>query len=209
VKDLTDDVLVPISALEHASYCPRQCALIHLESVWDENVFTLRGSAAHQRADEPTTRQEGGRRIERGLPLWSERYGLIGKADVVEFDSSGTPYPVEYKSGPAREGRHESIQLCAQALCLEEMLGTDVPKGALFWIASRKRVEIALDENLRARTLEIIAATRSILQGTDLPEPANDKRCPKCSLLDACLPGAIVRARLAFDPFAPRPERME
>lgn len=206
---MTEAVLVSISALEHTSYCPRQCGLIHLESVWDENVFTLRGAAVHARADEPTSRHEGETRVERGLPLWSEALGLIGKADVVEFDASGTPYPVEYKSGPARDGTHESIQLCSQALCLEEMLAVHVPKGAIFWVASRKRVEIDIDDRLRDRTRSVIDRTREILAGTQLPDPVDDKRCPNCSLIDACLPNAIVRARLEFDPFEPRAEVFE
>lgn len=196
-----------MSALEHTSYCPRQCALIHVESVWDENVFTLRGSSAHQRADEPTTRHEGGKRIERGLPIWSEKLGLQGKADVVEFDNEGRPYPVEYKSGSSRFGKHEAIQLCAQAMCLEEMFGVPVPLGALYWVASRKRMEVALNEELRERTMGCIEETRRVLGATRLPDPVNDARCPKCSLLDACLPSAIVQARLARDPFRPAPER--
>lgn len=192
-----------ISALTHTSYCPRRCGLVHLEDVWEENIFTLRGSSAHQRADEPTTRKEGGKRIERGLPIWSDALGLQGKADVVEFDEEGGPYPVEYKSGSACKGEHEAIQLCAQALCLEEMFSCVIPAGALYWVASRRRVEVSLSDALRARTLKIIEATREILKSERLPDPVNDKRCPQCSLLDACLPNAIVEARLLQNIFRP------
>ena len=117
-----DEDYVPISALEHYSYCPRQCALIHAEQVYDENVFTLRGNRMHERADEHSTRIENGVRMERALPLWSDNLGLVGKADIVEFEGDGTVRPVEYKPGARPVTIHDDIQVCAQALCLEEML---------------------------------------------------------------------------------------
>ena len=118
----TEEEFVMISALEHWSYCPRQCALIHVEQTFDENLYTLRGRAVHKRVDEPVVEEQAGVRIERALPLWSKALGLIGKADVVEFHGE-TVYPVEYKHGPHREQEHDDLQLCAQALCLEEMTG--------------------------------------------------------------------------------------
>src|ERR671921_686889 len=124
---LEEDIVL-ISALEHYSYCPRQCALIHVERVFDENVFTLRGRRAHERADAPNTTGENGVRIERALPLWSDELGLNGRADVVEFPADGGIVPVEYKHGPRRERKHDDLQLCAQALCLEEMLGARVER---------------------------------------------------------------------------------
>ena len=120
--------LVLLSMLEHYSYCPRQCALIHVEQTFDENLYTQRGRFLHERVDEPGGEREGEVRAERALSLWSERLGLIGKADLVEFYGE-TPYPVEFKSGKRRKWGHDDLQLCAQALCLEEMTGQPVPKG--------------------------------------------------------------------------------
>src|SRR5689334_20612357 len=115
-----DEERVMLSALEHYAYCPRQCGLIHLEQVFDENLYTLKGHMAHERADTPTTRSEEGMRVERGLPLWSRRLGLTGRADVVEWHGD-VPYPVEYKVGRRREWIYEALQVCAQGMCLEEM----------------------------------------------------------------------------------------
>jgi CRISPR-associated exonuclease Cas4 len=208
-EDELDVVL--ISALEHWSYCPRQCGLIHLEAVWDENLYTLRGRQAHERADEPGEAIEDGVRVVRGMPLWSDRLGLYGKADVVEFRGGngqwavgngdrrvnvgeGVPYPVEYKVGERREWAHEAIQLCAQALCLEEMLGTAVPAGAVFYRGSRRRREVAFDAGLRARTEAAIRDVRAMLREQRLPPAVNDPRCPKCSLIESCLPGVVSNA---------------
>ena len=179
--------LVLISALEHWSYCPRQCALIHLEQTYDENLYTLRGNRAHRLAHEEGSMTERGVRVARGVPLWSDRLGLIGKADVVEWHGA-TPYPVEYKAGSRRTWGHEALQLCAQAVCLEEMLGVATPTGAIYYHASRQRREVALDAALRARLEEAILSVRNLLAGTRLPEAPHDARCPKCSLFDACLP---------------------
>lgn len=198
---------VLISMLEHWSYCPRQCGLIHLESVWDENVFTLRGNAVHQRADEPMARVERGRRVERALTIWSHTYGLQGRADVVEFLPDGTPLPVEYKSGKARDDRHSEAQLCAQALCLEEMFSRPVPEGAIFFAASQRRERVAIDAPLRERTLAQIEEIRAMLAGDRLPPARYDARCRNCSLLDACLPQTLTRAwQRGPDPFLPREE---
>ena len=120
---------VPLSALQHYSYCPRQCALIHQEQSFDENLYTLRGRRVHERVDEGKVTTYEGVRVERGLPLVSEKYGLTGKADVVEFLADGTPYPVEYKHGPRRAKLHDDLQLAAQAMCLEEMTGRPVREG--------------------------------------------------------------------------------
>lgn len=187
----TEEELVMISALEHYSYCPRQCALIHVEQVFDENLYTLRGRRAHERADDPGSTLEDGLRVERGLPLFSERLGLIGKADVVEFGFDGTPYPVEYKHGARRQTRHDDIQLCAQAMCLEEMLGRGVPRGAIYHHSSRRRREVSFDGELRSLTGETVRAVREMLASGSVPPPVADARCPKCSLYDACMPFAL------------------
>jgi len=188
-----DADLIPISALEHWSYCPRQCALIHLEQTYDENLYTLRGTRAHRQADEVGVGSARGVRLARAVPLFSDRLGLTGRADVVEWHGA-TPYPVEYKAGrfgPRRDGRHEALQLCAQALCLEEMLGTPIPAGAIWSHAARERREIPFDDPLRAAVPEATAAVRAMLHGDRLPPAPNDARCPRCSrcsLFDACLP---------------------
>ena len=134
----SDDPL-PISALQHFSYCPRQCALIHIEQAFEENVHTMRGQAAHVNVDQPSWEQMPGACVERALPVWSDRLALVGKCDVVEFRSDGTVYPVEYKYGPRRRKNHDDIQLAAQALCLEEMIGKPVEQGAIYHVSSRRR----------------------------------------------------------------------
>ena len=195
---MEDDWPVLISALEHYSYCPRQCALIHVERIFDENVFTLRGRHAHERADEAHTTLENGVRMERALPLWSDRLGLQGRGDVVEFHPDGEVVPVEYKNGPRRERRHDDVQLCAQALCLEEMLGVSVEIGAVYSLQTRRRREVVIGDALREETEEIVAQVRAVQQSWGpLPPALNDKRCPQCSLLDACVPATVVAGRHA------------
>lgn len=193
-----DDELVMISAIEHWSYCPRQCALIHVEQVFDENVFTLRGNRAHARVDTTTWSMEGTTRVERALPLWSEQYGLTGRADTVEFREDGTLYPVEYKHGPRREHRHDDLQLMAQAVCLEEMFGQKVLGGAIYHHSTHRRREVVFTPDLRAEMEEVLAQIRQMRRTGEMPPPANDKRCPNCSLVDACAPSALIAGRQAY-----------
>jgi CRISPR-associated exonuclease Cas4 len=183
------DIEVPISALEHYSYCQRQCALIHVEQTFEENLFTIRGRLAHERVDAADKEIARGVRVLRGVPLWSERHRLRGKADVVEMRLDG-PYPVEYKVGH-RRGRHADLQLCAQALCLEEMLDVQVQKGAIFYHAARRRHEVSIDQALRDETVSAIDGIRTMLLAQSLPTAPNDARCPSCSLIDACLPAGV------------------
>lgn len=186
-----------ISALEHYSYCPRQCALIHVEQTFDENLYTLRGRAVHERVDEPVGEFQEDVRVERALPLWSKRLGLIGKADVVEFHGV-TPYPVEYKHGSKREREHDDLQLCAQAICLEEMTEKPVSKGAIFYHSSRRRREVEFSDALRNEVGRATAEIRKMLGEKTLPEPVNDSRCRHCSLKESCMPEVVgERARAA------------
>lgn len=202
-----DKVLVPISAIEHWSYCPRQCGLIHLESIWDENVYTLRGTKIHERVDEPISRSERGARIERALPVWSDRHGLIGKCDVVEIHPGNIVMPVEYKSGRSSHAVHAELQLCAQALCLEEMLQTTIVSGAIFFAESKERFKVDLTATLRTNTLTAIDQIREMLSGPDLPKAVNDRRCARCSLIDACLPSPSTKLKtINSSLFSPRPE---
>lgn len=184
---------VVISALTHWEYCPRRAGLVHLEQVWEENVFTIRGTGLHERVDTPMTRVERGRRAERALPIWSDRYGLVGKADLVEFLKDGTPVPVETKSGKATARIPERVQLCAQALCLEEMFNRPVPEGFVFYAASQKRVAVPFDEALREETVRTIEEVRAMMAGDRLPPARYDRRCRNCSLIDACLPQGLVK----------------
>ncbi len=186
------DDWAPISALQHYSYCPRQCALIHTEQVFAENVHTLRGRAVHARVDEPTSNEESGVRVERALALFSERLGLVGKADVVEFLADGTPYPVEYKHGRKRTAEHDDLQLAAQAMCLEEMTGKPVRLGAIYHHTSRRRREVEITDALRQQVADTTAAVRTLLRSGVLPPPVNDKRCDQCSLKEICQPGALA-----------------
>jgi len=188
LQDVPENERIPISALEHYAYCPRQCALIVMEGVFDENIFTLQGRMIHERVDVPEGHIEGGLRIERGLPLWSNRLGLVGKADVVEFLPDGTPYPVDYKRGPRRRRYAQDLQLTAQALCLEEMLRRAVPCGAIFHHASRRRREVRFTVELRAAVEETMEAILKMQREAKLPPPVADARCRNCSLKDACLP---------------------
>ena len=186
--------LVMVSALEHYNYCPRQCALIHVEQIFTENVYTMRGRRMHERVDDPGGMEEGGVRVERALPIWSEKLGLIGKADVVEFHGA-TPYPVEYKYGTRRQNEHDDLQVCAQAICLEEMTGMAVPQGAVYHFSSRRRRQVMFTEDLRRRVVEAVIAIREMLRKSSLPSPYNDKRCINCSLVDSCLPGTIAEKK--------------
>ena len=153
---------LPLSALQHWAYCPRQCGLIHLEQAFDDNLHTLRGQAVHSTVDKPGVEVRAGLRVERALPLWSDALGLIGKADVVEFEPDGTPYPVEYKHGSRNKAADiaacDDVQLAAQALCLEEMTGRAVCEGAIYYASSKRRRVVSIGEALRAQVLNIAAA---------------------------------------------------
>jgi len=184
--------LIMISALEHWSYCPRQCGLIHLEQTFTDNVYTIRGHHAHERTHDEGSESTGDVRVVRALPLWSHELGLVGKADVVEFRGE-QPYPIEYKVGRRHRWGHEDIQLAAQAMCLEEMLATTVPAGAIFYRGSQRRREVLIDEALRTLVRATVDSVRSMLTGEELPAAVNDARCPSCSLYDACLPHVVAR----------------
>lgn len=183
---------IPLSALQHWSYCPRQCALIHVEQAFADNVYTARGNAAHAKVDEPRAELAGTVRIERAMPLWCYRLGLVGRADLVEFDVHGTPYPVEYKHGPRRQRIHDDLQLAAQALCLEEMTGKPVPLGAIYHFSSRRRREVVVDAALRRKVEEATVAVRGMFTAGNLPPPVNDARCRHCSLIELCQPEILA-----------------
>lgn len=187
----SDDPIM-LSALQHWSYCPRQCALIHLEQAFDENVHTMRGNAVHERVDTAGFETFEDVKSERALPVWSERLVLIGKCDVVEFHLDGSIYPVEYKHGKKRVQTHDDLQLAAQAMCLEEMFGKPITTGAIYHHSSRRRREVKITPELRQQAEAAIAAIRAMLASGKLPPPANDARCKECSLNDICQPQAMT-----------------
>ena len=202
---MTETDPIPLSALQHWAYCPRQCGLIHLEQTFVDNIHTARGKTVHHLVDEPGYEMKAGIKVERALPLWSDRLNLIGKADLVEFHPDGTIFPVEFKHGRKRQKSHDDIQLAAQAICLEEMLGRSVLVGAIYHASSKKRREVAITPELRRLVEETAAAIRAMLASDILPPPANDSRCRECSLKDICQPEAIAlherRNRLESDLF--------
>jgi CRISPR-associated exonuclease Cas4 len=190
--------LIPLSALQHQLFCPRQCALIHVEQVWSENRFTAEGRLLHERTDTPGHEARRGVRTVMSMPLASRALGVSGIADVVELhrgeDGGWRPYPVEYKRGKPKAHRADEVQLCAQAVCLEEMFGCSLVEGALFYGQTRRRVAVALDEELRGLTAHVADEARKLITIGHTPEPVYDaKRCGACSLIDLCRPKRLAR----------------
>jgi CRISPR-associated exonuclease Cas4 len=183
--------LLPISALQHLLFCPRQCALIHNEQLWAENYLTAQGQVLHQKAHEPKHESRPGIRITRSLYLSSRRHGLRGIADIVEFHRDGTLLPVEYKRGKPKANDCDRIQLCAQALCLEEMLDRPVPAGALYYGAKRRRTAVEFDDSLRHATLDACARLHDLIASGSTPTATREPKCDACSLLELCLPGSL------------------
>ena len=183
---------IPLSALNHWAYCPRRCGLIHMEGEFSDNIHTSRGNAEHERVDRAVhVTGKAGARVEYALPVWSDRLGLIGKCDVVEFWPDGVVYPVEYKHGPKRKWLNDDLQLAAQAMCLEDMLGRPVLRGAIYHASSHRRREVAITPALRAKVIETADAIRAMLAAGRLPLPVNDARCRECSLKEICQPEAF------------------
>lgn len=204
---------LPLSALQHWCYCPRQCGLIHLEQVFDDNVHTLRGQAVHAKADQAGMDRAKGVRLARALPLWHDPLGLIGTADVVEFQAGGVPYPVEYKHGSRNKAADiaacDDIQLAAQAICLEFMTGKPVNEGALYYATSKRRRVVPITAQLKTEVAHTAQVIRQMLNSGKLPAPLSGeqaaRRCKACSLHERCQPQVThagllsVRAAL-FDP---------
>ncbi len=205
-----DDELIPLSALQHWLVCPRQCALIHLERQWSDNAATAEGAVLHARVDAGWAETRGEVRSAWALPLRSTRLGLSGKADLVEFHRSANgdlPFPVEHKRGRPKDDDRDSVQLCAQALCLEEMLAVAVPRGALYYHAIRRRVPVTFDDALRCRTEMAAAGVRGQFASGHTPPPVAVAACHGCSLADLCLPQAALPGRRVADYFHRELER--
>lgn len=201
-----DPDLLPLSALQHLVFCERQCALIHLEGQWQENPLTFEGRQMHERVDGEAGESRGDLRIVRGLTLIHRGLGLAGRAYVVELhrDPAGAavagvrgrwrPFPVEYKRGRPKSHDADRVQLCAQALCLEEMWSVSVPAGALFYGKTRRREEVAFDRDLREATERAARRTREIVESGVTPRARKEKKCARCSMLERCRPDAIGRS---------------
>jgi CRISPR-associated exonuclease Cas4 len=199
-----EDDLLPLSGLQHLVFCERQWALIHIEQVWSENRLTAEGRELHERAHEPGSDSRPGLRIARGLRLHSLRFGLSGQADIVEFRASPSgaalpneaglwqPFPVEYKRGRPKQDRCDEVQLCAQALCLEEMFGVPIPAGALYYGAPRRRRDVAFSTSLRAETESLAAHMHRLYAARVTPRAIYAPKCEKCSLLASCMPKSLT-----------------
>ena len=210
-----EDDLLPISALQHYLYCPRQCALIHLEQAWAENKLTAQGRQLHDRAHEAGPESRGDLRIVRGLRLCNRELGLAGQADVVELrrPSPDTPadqqarvpgldgewslHPVEYKRGQPKQLDCDRVQLCAQALCLEEMLRTHIPEGSLFYGRPRRRETVVFDDRLRGLARKTAQDVHELIRNGVTPPPGKTSKCRNCSLAGTCMPKRTSHSKSA------------
>lgn len=179
---------IPISALQHYMFCQRQCALIHVDRLWVENFLTAKGRQMHTKVNEADDETRDGVRICRSQELGSDRLGVYGISDVVEYHSDGTVIPVEYKRGKPKDSREDEIQLCAQVLCLEEMLGREISFGYIFYGKTRRRLQVEFDGTLRHLTEDIITKTAKLMSGETKPEYKYSRKCKSCSLLELCMP---------------------
>ena len=200
-----EDELLPLSGLQHLQFCERQWALIHIEQQWEENRLTAEGRVLHEKAHDSGTETRPGIRIARGLRLRSLRLGLSGQADVVEFHESlfgielpgvngrWQPFPVEYKRGKPKIDECDEVQVCAQALCLEEMYRAAIPAAALYYGQPRRRSEIALGPGLRDRTEELCRRMQALYRASRTPAVEYGPKCDKCSLVSRCLPRLLAK----------------
>lgn len=193
-----EDDLIPLSALQHWLFCPRQAALIHVERLWSEDQATAEGRLLHERVDEGRGAKRSGVRVARGLQIRSLALSVSGKADVIELttgeDGRLHPYPVEYKRGRPKAHRADEVQLCAQSICLEEAFGVPVLEGALYYAAERRRTVVAIDADLRALTARVAAEARAALLAGHTPSPVLIPGCRRCSLADLCRPDRLSAA---------------
>lgn len=183
--------LLPLSALQHLLFCERQCALIHIEQVWADNQFTAEGNLLHERTHEGPDESRPGVRITRGMPVRSFALGVSGQCDVVEFHLNGEVMPVEYKRGKPKAHAADEVQLCAQAICLEEMLGRSLERGMLYYGARRRRTDVLFHQALRELTHETARRLHALFDLRQTPPAQREKKCESCSLLAICMPDAL------------------
>jgi CRISPR-associated exonuclease Cas4 len=192
-----EDDLIPMSALSHVDYCERRYALIHMEQIWAENRFTAEGEVLHERVHREGHESRRTFREEYGMPIRSLEWGLTGKCDLVEIwlDGSGKAArvnPVEFKRGREKETDVDRVQLCAQVLCLEELFGVLVANGQLYYFQDHRRKDVAIDDALRAKTVELIQKIRMIQDSNETPKAVYQKRkCDNCSLVELCMPKSV------------------
>lgn len=192
----SEEDYIQLSAIQHYVFCPRQCALIHVQGVWNENMFTAKGKIMHEKVDSGEDESRGEKQILRSLNIYSKRLGLSGRCDVVEILGRGediTPYPVEYKSGKPKNDISDMAQLCAQALCLEEMMNVPIRKSAIFYGKPRRRLEVDIDDELRKATEDIIKAIHKMISEKIIPSAKYEAKCDSCSLHDSCMPEVTIR----------------
>lgn len=197
----SDDELLPLSGLQHLAYCERQCALIHVERLWEDSADTLRGEFFHERVDAIGYACADGVRAERRVRLTSRVLGLYGVADIVEFSEAQGEQrltPVEYKVGRPKRKSWDRIQVAAQALCLEEMYGVAVETGCLFYGETRRRERVPIDEKLRKLVCDMAYRMHQVLDAQRLPVPTYESRCKRCSLLDECMPAVVAKDARAY-----------
>jgi CRISPR-associated exonuclease Cas4 len=202
-SNYSDEDLLPLSALQHFLYCERQCALIFIEQLWADNYYTTAGDILHERAHTQGSEKRPGVRIERSLALRSLVLGLMGQADVVEFYDDGTVLIIEYKRGHQKQNDCDRVQLCAQALCLEEMLQIHIASGALFYGTNKRRCEVIFDDALRETTRHTVYRLRTLINSGETPQASYDeKKCQHCSLLDDCLPSGVHNSESVTEYFS-------
>ncbi|UED88649.1 CRISPR-associated protein Cas4 [Streptomyces profundus] len=186
---------VPLSALEHFAYCPRQSGLILLEDAFEDDVATVRGTLLHQRVDTPGNRGRGSVRTLHALPVWNDDLGLVGVCDAVELHADGSVLPVEHKSGRYRPGGPADLQVAGQAMCLEAMFHTTIEQAAIYSATDRRRHQITVDAPLREQVMNVTEAVRQMITSASLPSPVTDGRCRRCSMVDSCMPRVLADDR--------------
>jgi CRISPR-associated exonuclease Cas4 len=192
---------IPLSALNHFVFCPRRAALIHLEQIFLENVHTVEGDIVHERVDTPGYHVARGVKVLRALSVWSDKMGLTGKCDVVEKHADGTLVPVEFKKSQKKDFLNDDVQVCAQAMCLEETLGINISKGAIFFAASKHRRDVELTPELRQITEKTAQKLHSLLDSGITPTAERQPKCRGCSLVEVCMPDALRFKRGAAEWF--------
>jgi len=202
----SEEDFLPLSALQHFIFCKRQCALIHIELVWEENYFTAQGRNLHERVDQGGERPGGKVKTEYAVPLRSIELGLVGKADVVEYhlsvkagEKTWVPYPVEYKRGRPKKDDSDRVQLCAQTICLEEMMGLEIREGALYYGRTRRRFQVDFDMELREKTKNASEQLHVFIKAGETPPPDYSSKCDRCSLISVCLPKKLGKRNSVND----------
>jgi len=190
-----EDDLIPLSSLQHYAFCRRQCALIHIEQIWHENIYTFEGRILHDKVHAGKKEKRRTIRSDFGMPVRSLELGLSGKTDTVEYGDDGTIRIVEMKRGKPKTKGMDEVQLCAQAMCLEEMLAVTIPEGWLFYGKVRRRKSVIFTSELRKKTYELAQEVHSFLEAGKTPPPEPNKQCPRCSLYSVCLPKTLARSR--------------